>query len=160
VKTQLPRSRAIAQRSGRIFHPLHRLSCAGALAATALLGACATTPSTMTEQPDITALVRPYAGQLEAAGVTRIDSPGVGGAESLAVQTPYGYFDVRYGAGVAPEPFVLIARNGTVRVLSNTYTPAQYDNYQKALAWAVPEVLRQAPRNEAAMRALQAGSGR
>jgi hypothetical protein len=48
----------------------------------------------------------------------------------------------------------------TAIIRSNAYTPAELAQCRAAINSVVPEVLRVAPRNEANMRALQAGSGR
>jgi hypothetical protein len=131
-----------------------------ALAAAGVLASCVTTPTETIEQPDLAALAQPYAARLQAVGVSRIETPGVGGAQFVSVQTPYGYFDIRYREGMAPAPFVLIARGNTAFVRSDSYVPAQLPQYREAIDWVVPEVLRVAPRNEAELRMVQAGSGR
>jgi hypothetical protein len=130
-----------------------------ALAAVAALASCATMPVATVEQPDLTVLAAPYAARLTALGVSRIETPGPGGAY-VSVGTPYGFFEFRYRNDLAPAPFVIIPADNTAIVRSNNYAPAELARYRAAIAWVVPEVLRLAPRNEANMRALQVGSGR
>ena len=127
--------------------------------AAGILASCASAPVATSEQPDLTALAQPYAARLAALGVSRIETPGPGGAY-VSVGTPYGFFEFRYRQDLGPAPFVLLARDNTAIVRSNEYTPAELAQYRAAIDSVVPEVLRVAPRNEANMRALQAGSGR
>ena len=131
-----------------------------ALAAAGVLASCVTTPAETIEQPNLAALAQPYAARLMAVGVSRIETPGVGGSQLVGVETTYGYFYIRYREGLASAPFVLIAHDNTASVRSDTYVPAQLPQYREAINWVVPEVLRVAPRNEAELRAVQEGSGR
>ena len=137
-----------------------KLGAIVALAAAGVLASCATTPTETIEQPDLAALAQPYVARLLATGVSRIETPGVAGAHLVGVETPYGYFYIRYREGLASAPFVLIARDNTASVRSDTYVPAQLPQYREAINWVVPEVLRVAPSNEAELWALQHGSGR
>jgi hypothetical protein len=130
-----------------------------ALAAVFALASCVSAPVATIEQPDLTALAQPYAARLTALGVSRIETPGPGG-EYVSVGTPYGFFEFRYRQDLPPAPFVLIPGDKTAIVRSDAYTPAKLAQYRAAIDSVVPEVLRVAPRNEANMRALQAGSGR
>jgi hypothetical protein len=125
-----------------------------------IVASCATTPAETVVQADLSALVQPYAARLLAAGISRIETPGADGALRVRVETPYGFFDIRYRDGLAPAPLVVIAGDGTAFVRANSYTPAQLPQYKAAIEWAVPEVLRVAPNNMASMRALQQGSER
>ena len=144
--------------------PGTRVSKLGGAAALALaiamfLASCASVPEATIEQPDLTALAQAYAAQLAALGVSRVETPGPGGAY-VGVGTPYGFFEFRYRQELAPAPFVLIPGDKTAIVRSDAYTPAKLAQYRAAIDSVVPEVLRVAPRNEANMHALQAGSGR
>jgi hypothetical protein len=130
-----------------------------AIAAVVALASCVSAPVATIEQPDLTKLAQPYAARLAALGVSRIETPGPGGAY-VSVGTPYGYFEFRYRPDLPPAPFVLIPHDNTAIVRSDAYTPAELAQYRAAIDSVVPEVLRLAPRNEANMRALQAGSGR
>lgn len=134
----------------------HRFASLAPLAVAALLASCATAPVATIEQPDLTALVQPYAAKLAAEGVSRIETPNVEGG-FMSVGTPYGYFEIRYPEGLAPAPFVVVY-DDSARVLANTYTPADYAKYRAAIERVVPEVLRVAPRNEAAIHQLQTAS--
>jgi hypothetical protein len=126
------------------------------LAIATVLASCAGVPEATIEQPDLTALVQPYAARLAAEGVSRIEAPGAGGGY-ISVGTPYGFFEIRDRGDLAPGPFVVVSDDST-RVLSNTYTPADLPKYRAAIDWVVPEVLRAAPSNEAAMRQLHTAS--
>ena len=141
------------------FNATSKLGRIVTLAVAGVLASCATTSTETIEQPDLAALAQPYAARLQAVGVSRIETP-VGGNQFVSVQTPYGYFDIRYREGLAPAPFLLIARGNTASVRSDTYVPAQLPQYREAINWVVPEVLRVAPRREAELRAWQVGSGR
>jgi hypothetical protein len=133
----------------------------GIVAFAVLLASCATTPSETTEQPDLAALAQPYTARLLAAGVSRIEVPNTAdGARFVSVETPYGYFYIRYPENLPRAPFLLTARDNTAFVRSDTYAPGQLAQYQEAIDWVVPEVLRAAPRNEAELRLVQQGSGR
>jgi hypothetical protein len=133
-----------------------KLSGAAALAIAAVVASCASVPEATTEQPDLTALVQPYATRLAAEGVSRIEAPGAGGGH-ISVGTPYGFFEIRDRGDVAPAPFVVVS-DGSTRVLSNTYTPADLPRYRAAIDRILPEVLRVAPQNEADMHELQTAS--
>ena len=91
--------------------------------------------------------------------MSRIETPGPGG-DYVSVGTQYGFFEFHYRNDLSPAPFVLIPDDNTAIVRSNTYAPTQLAQYRAAMDWVVPEALRLAPRNEAAMHALQTGSGR
>jgi hypothetical protein len=147
--TSMATSSNLLSRTGRIL----------ALAAVVALAGCVSAPVATIEQPDLTALAAPYAARLQALGVSRIEIPGPGGAY-VSVETPYGFFEFRYRNDLAPAPLVVIAGNNTAIVRADHYAPAELAQYRAAIAWVVPEALRLAPRNEANMRALQAGSGR
>ena len=129
---------------------------AAALALVTILASCASVPQATIEQPELTALVQPYASRLAAEGVSRIEAPGAGGSY-VSVETPYGFFDIRDRGDAAPAPFVVVY-DDSARVLSNSYTPADLEKYRAAIDRIVPEVLRVAPRNEAAIHELQAAS--
>ena len=138
--------------------PFSKLGRIVALAAAGVLASCATTHTETIEQPDLAALAQPYAARLQAVGVSRIETP-VGGNQFVSVQTPYGYFDIRYREGLAPAPFLLIAHGDAAFVRSDSYVPAQLPQYREAINWVVPEVLRVAPRREAELRAMQVRLG-
>jgi hypothetical protein len=133
-----------------------KLGRGAALAIAIVVASCASVPEATIEQPDLTALVQPYAARLVAEGVSRIEAPGAAGGY-ISVGTPYGFFDIRDRGDLAPAPYVVVSDEST-RVLSNTYTPADLAKYRAAIDWVVPEVLRVAPRNEAAMHQLQMAS--
>lgn len=135
---------------------MSRFGRATTLVMASVLASCASVPQSTIEQPDLTALVQPYATRLAAEGVSRIEAPGAGGGY-VRVGTPYGTFDLRDRDDVAPGPFVVVY-DDSARVLSNSYTPADRERYRAAIDRIVPEVLRVAPRNEAAMHELQAAS--
>ena len=127
-----------------------------ALAIATVLASCASVPQATIEQPELTALVQPYAARLAAEGVSRIEAPGAGGGY-ISVGTTYGFFEIRDQGDVAPAPFVVVS-DDSARVLSNDYTPADLARYRAAIDRIVPEVLRVAPRNEAAIHKLQTAS--
>ena len=126
-----------------------------ALAIAMFLASCASVPEATIEQPDLTALVQPYAARLAAEGVSRIEVPAGGGY--VSVGTPYGFFEIRDSGDGAPAPFVVVS-DDSARVLSNTYRPVDLSKYRAAIDRVVPEVLRLAPRNEAAIHELQTAS--
>jgi hypothetical protein len=132
------------------------LSAAAALSIAVALASCATVSAPTLEQPALTALVQPYATRLAAEGVSRINVPAAGGGY-VSVGTPYGFFEIRAGGDVAPASFVVVY-DDSARVLSDTYKPADLPKYRAAIDRIVPEVLRVAPRNEAAMHELQTAS--
>jgi hypothetical protein len=117
---------------------------------------CATFPEPTFEQRDLSALVQPYATQLAAECVSRIEVPASGGGY-ISVGTPYGFFEIRGGGDVAPAPFVVVY-DDSARVLSDSYKPADLPKYRATIDRIVPEVLRVAPRNEAAIHELQSAS--
>lgn len=93
------------------------------VAAAGILASCVSAPVATIEQPDLTALAQPYAARLAALDVSRIETPGPGGAY-VSVGTPYGFFEFRYRQDLGPVPFVLLARDNTAIVRSDDYTPA------------------------------------
>ena len=128
---------------------------AAALSIAAVLAGCATIPEPTFEQPELSALVQPYATQLAVEGVSRIEVPLGGGY--ISVGTPYGFFEIHGRGDVAPAPFVVVY-DDSARVLEDSYKPADLPKYRDAIDRIVTEVLRVAPRNEAAMHELQTAS--
>ena len=143
--------------SSNAFAKLGRIA---AIAAVGVLSSCVSTATATIEQPDLAALAQPYAARLQAVNVYRIETPRVGGGQLVSVETPDGYFYIRYREGLAPAQFVLTARDNKALVGSDTYVPAQLPRYREAIDWVVPEVLRVAPRKAAELRLIRYGSGR
>jgi len=123
------------------------------LAVGAVLSSCSPSASEPAEQPDLSAFAQPYAEQLVAQGVLRIDAPGAGGSY-IRVKTRYGTFEIRDQGDAAPAPFV-VASDTSLRVLADAYEPSDLPKYRAAIDRVVPAVLRVAPSKEAALQQLQ-----
>jgi hypothetical protein len=143
--------------SPKAFSKLSRIA---AIAAAGILASCVSTGTATIDQPDLTALAQPYAARLQAANIYRIETPRMGGGQLVSVETPDGYFYIRYREGLASTPFVLTARDNRAMASSDTYVPAQLPQYRETIDWVVPEVLRVAPRKAAELRLIRYGSGR
>jgi hypothetical protein len=103
-----------------------------------LLCACASTaPLPATDQPELARAAQPYAGQLQAVGITRVVSPG--GGAMVQLETFYGAVYVRYPAAAAPRAFVLDIGPDGLRAAAATFDAATDG---QVLAALVPEAVR------------------
>jgi hypothetical protein len=103
-----------------------------------LLCACASTAELPTaDQPELAQMAQPYAQQLQAAGITRVISPGSGAMVRL--ETGYGAVYVRYPAAAEPSAFVLDIGPDGLRATAATFDRAKDG---QILAAFVPEAVR------------------
>jgi len=82
-------------------------------------------------------MVQPYARQLQAAGITRVISPGSGAMVRL--ETGYGAVYVRYPAAAEPMAFVLDIGPDGLQAAAATFDRVKYGQMLSAL---VPEAVR------------------
>jgi hypothetical protein len=103
-----------------------------------LLCACASaTQLPAVDQPELAQMAQPYAQQLQAAGITRVISPGSGAMVQL--ETAYGAVYVRYPATAAPLAFVLDIGPDGVRATAATCDRAKVG---PMFAELMPEAVR------------------
>jgi hypothetical protein len=108
-----------------------------------LLCACAsTTQLPAADQPELARLAQPYVRQPQAAGITRVTSPG--GGALVRLETGYGAVFVRYPAVVEPSAFVLERGPDGLRAAAATFDRARDGPMLAAL---LPEAVRAAEAN-------------
>jgi hypothetical protein len=97
-----------------------------------LLCACAsTTQLPVADQPELAAMAKPYAEQLQAVGITRVISPGSGAMVQL--ETSYGSVYVRYPSASDPLAFVLDIGPDGLRATAATFDRAKDEQILAAL---------------------------
>jgi hypothetical protein len=91
----------------------------------------------MPDQPELTALARPYAQQLHAVGISQVISPGRGAMVRL--ETGYGSVYVPYPSASEPREFVLDIGPDRLRAAAASSDPTADE---RMLAALVPEAVR------------------
>jgi len=110
-----------------------------------LLCACASTAQLpAADQAELARLAQPYVRQLQAAGITRVTSPG--GGALVRLETGYGAVFVRYPAAVEPSAFVLDIGPDGLQAAAATFDRARDG---QMLATLLPEAVRAADANNA-----------
>jgi hypothetical protein len=108
-----------------------------------LLCACAsTTQLPAADQPELARLALPYVRQLQAAGITRVTSPG--GGALVRLETGYGAVFVRYPAAMEPLAFVLDLGPDGLRAAAATFDRTKDGQMLAAL---LPAAVRAADAN-------------
>ena len=98
----------------------------------------------MADEPELAQVAQTYLQQLQAAGITRMVSPG--GGAMVRLETAYGSVYVRYPAAAEPLAFVLdIGPDG----LQATATKFDRAKDGQILAALVPEAVRVTAANNA-----------
>ena len=114
------------------------------LAGLAIIG-CSTAPTVpMQPQPELAQLAEPYAGQLRAARIMRIEA---GGGAMVRSSTETGTVYTRYPQDMAMLRWVLYIDTAGVHADAPNFDASGRAQYAQALQAILPEAIRAAERN-------------